>query len=64
MPQMLARELHIAHQRLSHPNIVLCFGVYEETRVWFVMFEYMQEGDLRDWFVAKPIVPGPCLLAL
>lgn len=35
-------------QKLDHPNIVQCFGVYEDHSKIFIVMEYCSKGDLSD----------------
>ena len=35
-------------QKMDHPNIVQCFGVYEDHSKLFIVMEYCSKGDLSD----------------
>ena len=44
-PQFLLKEFHIL-RNLDHPNILKCFEIFEDQRLYYISTEYCPAGDL------------------
>eukprot|EP01035_Chromulina_nebulosa_P018810 gene18810-24580_t len=50
----LKQEVEIL-MSLTHPNIISCYDFYEEEKVYYVVLEYMEGGELFDRIVKKSV---------
>ncbi len=46
--EKIKNELYL-HNKLSHPNIIKCFGIYETKEEACIVMEYMENGDLHHY---------------